>query len=1731
MADTRTPQSYNYHPAFTPSGGIPTVDADITDFSGSAIPASRIAGTPAATSSNIGGKDAAQVANVLANPMIVGKKPIEDGDINRSWLQRLFDTTDEANGPVESVWDGMLKGLTWTYDRIAQAESYALSAIPGGVDTYSWDQAGQISPGQTAIGNVIYDYNALSGNANRFNILDEKQRKATFEDSLAGKLASGGVDLGLSIFADPFMIGGKAAKMTRLKYLDKLYTPEELDGLGTVLDDAVKAHANGADPLTLHPIVQAVAWATEKTATGAPARSVQEIVSHQVFKQADNIEGVTAAMLAADTVEEGVLAVRYMLGDLTVVKTLSARRADLVDEIQLLHRKKIETQLMSRPQSYMKMVEKYQNRVNSLWDEVAATDARAAANPDDVLAAAVNDAKWDQLYREVENLDLVKNFELPDPAQMSKAEKLSAKTAANNAQKALQQARERDVFFQKALGDEESRISGIYNALANKSKGFSSDTAFGRMAEQSRQSRAGAAMREKTTKRAINVETGKRTRWHKDVYGTPGMSRLINLWRWMGDELPSGRIALHGKPAEGSSRELAAVLNDIAIYSGEAKEITVDVVKKSKRAVRDANGAVMKDANGDTVFEMIEKKSQKIVKIGGAERKEEILRQYVAASGEGAMDVLARKRLIDGLEKSISSDMAAWYKMDPSDMKNVTRKASTERDRLIDTIKNRNYWIDEDGHQNKAPFLEAHLQEGTYLLNFRAIEREIEHHLITGRMKQLKEMKAYGSDRALNVYQMFNEVWRPATLLRLGYTQRNVTEGLIRATAFMFSTHPTRIFQPVIDLGKDAAIGTKNIRVEKIVEREAAKVEAGIASKRFTSWRTAQVKAADTELQRIENTMEFYRTALDDAKAAGDTASMVRTASNMKYMEDMLEGAKHSRIALDDDDISLLLFRQQGKAKMRGYSGDFEGSDALNAPMLREAFNDRNGYAQIAWANMSSDGSRRLEAALAADGITHIFKQKIERLYVNVNPSQGAAYYDGVASALMQYKNSRVGEMILKGENPQDIAIWLRTDKTGREIAEFIGKARPRGGDGYTIISMDDALDYVESITARLHSAVPSQELLDAAKLVQHVDGKMVTKYLEGRDDLVPVVGNFATEVATNSALNTYKGLAHTLFRYLGTLPEDALVRGPFYGQRYNAVMKDMLDKYTLQVGKEGMSIADLQSMQRRAHSAALTDTKKWIYTIERRTNLGQIGEYAFPFISATQNSVTTFGRLIWNDPRIGAALVKMWQAPQKMGWEDENGDLMLPIPHDLIPDGVEQSLGIDNMMNMKISKNGLNVIFPQAGDTPLPSPGPLVTLPASEIMKHGLFGASLDAPDMMKAVFGEKEADQLWTYWKEYLFGQGQGVSSTSGSVDLILPPWIQKATQMVQGELDSPAYAYQYSLQLRTEQAKYLAGYRDEKPTASEIRKRTNGLYVLRMLGNLTAFTPPQYVSKLQPLIDVVKANNAMGIDGARINSEMFGDYLLMLGDFSVSKNVAGAMASTTAYSNARKYSTLLESVSPEVQDNLSVLGIILNNTATGDTSAMYDPSVYAWQFATNIPGIARKFREMQSPAQALVESQKNAGWVAYIKGMDVLDAIRQQRGLKSYRVAGARDLAESKRQLIARLAGDPSFAGWYDDFKNFGSSRTANAIELMTAALNDPQFMKDNGGQSVWQSAKVYIAARNQYVDGRLDQEQWDAVRAQLADSSTAWATLANRYLSSDDEPESVGVSFATMGATNG
>ena len=1660
-----------------------------------------------------------QVAEYLEDPGFFEQK-VEQ---SKRFLGRLFDIEDEKETVVESAWDGFLTGINWGYDRLNQVTTAGLSGLPGGVRTLTWDEANDVSVGQVAAanaalskrraekdlteGNILgafYNMSNVGGIAGfagfvdeetlglDFDITDPAQRQAAFVDDPVGKWSSGLTDAVFAVVADPLIVGGKALKVARIRWVDQPVTSQkQVDALARNLDadnvkdiEIKKLQADGG------PEAQSRIDAIESQMSaqgrflrwvGEENRTYDEIYNHTVIKDASQRDLLTAMFKNADDFEDRSLIMRVAYGDKTARELLNQKRSDLADAMGQDVRKKLAIQFAIHPDKVGPLSAFYSSKLNSLQKEL-----------DDIIAAGGDEAAIAfAKQRRDQYLDLVMDIAdgkiLRDPiaANVTPEDAKWARSVVNN-------YIQRDNYLRKA-------VDGQYEAaLIGGNKNFSTNNAIGRAIERSRERRA-------ISSAEMEGATFKSIWWNSDYKPLGRVGRTMRLWRWAGKEKPAGYITTRGTNIQEQYREVRANLNNLSIYSGNAVSRTI---------------------NG------------KAVQVGGRERREQLVQRYIDAVGTSVEDQNKLAKAINALETQIINDIAIWHGMSKQAAQELVNVTQRKRSNLIKEIReNRGFWV-EDDVVHKAPFLESQLQNGTYLINFNALERAVAREAKTGRMQSLNDLAAFGGEKLVNFYDAFNSVWRPSVLLRFGYTQRNYVEGAFRAAAFSSS------LAPIAYSGKAVGFGFRNMYTKKAVAREAARVEKGVGGRKFRKWRGIQQAAIEERIVKETDWVNGARKMLDDMDKT-DPEYAVNKA-NIEIIEEQIADLRNDLVLLDSDVTALAFYKGRGADKRRVFDGEYENP---NDPLIRyKAFGNPN-FSDMAWANMSSNATTRATLSLRINTDESLFFHRMNKTYVAVSPEQGDKYFEGVAEMLKQFRQSEVGQRLMRGDSPENVAVFLRTDPEGQSIVKFLNGAYSKKDKGLLsgpIQTYEDALDYVTKIQNRIDELLPSPEArrllsddraIFAKTLPQ--DLKRILDTDEYRDMLIPAIGNIAQETMSKSVRETINTVTQKLFNVLGTIPEDALVRGPFYGRRYNETRELLMRQLDEQYKGKTVPFAEIRRREALAHSRALKDTKDWIYTIERRTNLGHYGEFLIPFISAMQNSVTALGKLTWRDPSIIGVVNLLWQAPARAGMEDERGNIVIPLPESMIPEGVAAAVGIDNMRNLKINKASLNVIFPETGYGFAPRPGPLVAVPASEIMKRGFFGVTVETPTLLTEAFGEEAGNELWEQWRKYIFGEEDGLSAESLSWDMWTAPAVAKIIQMMQGEGGSTSYAYMYNLQYRTEMAKVFAGERDfpdtEEEFRNEIQNRTRGMFLLRAFANLTAFTPPQYESKLEPLIDTIRKYEQDYDDGLRRFNEDYGDLLLMLGDFKVSQNVAGVQANVAAVKNARRYDNIIQDVSAGIEDDLSVLGILLNE----DPNGLYDNSAYAWQRATKIPGINKTYREIQTPEQAMIESSKNAGWTQFISFTDQMDAILQQRGLDSYRSSKAEDLRNYKKQYIAQLRTNPLYEGWYQDYINFGSTRTISAVKLMEAALRDEQFVEDHEDDPKWQSAYQYLELRRDVVAlveasgsginaerNRQVRDLWDRGRQRLKMQSTQWSSIANRYLNGDDDPTNPGVTLGEV-----
>lgn len=909
-------------------------------------------------------------------------------------------------------------------------------------------------------------------------------------------------------------------------------------------------------------------------------------------------------------------------------------------------------------------------------------------------------------------------------------------------------------------------------------------------------------------------------------------------------------------------------------------------------------------------------------------------------------------------------------------------------------------------------------------------------------------------------------------------------------------------------------------------------VPAALMNTKLQKWRKNQIEALD---KQITEDMAAVDNLNNLAKELGVTFDDTQRAQRL-WLRQQIETNQTLRRALErDDSFALEMYGQQAGARKMVASPSRVQVDAVG--LSSNAWSNPY-YAAIARQNMSADNTVKATLTSRANLAESIFFKKIQDMYVDVTPGS-ATYWDGMASMLRQYSQSELGQKILRGDSVEDIAMWLLSSKNGREIAANIDEAwvLANGRDTVALRIGDDlgkAVNFVEEVRDGLvEITAGGNPEVWALMQVAPPTPQQLKGILQNSDNLVPVVGYTEEIIGNKTVMDAYRTITQKAFRKIGTQVEDTLVRGPFYSQRFTQTQKALMDNLLQQYkDADRIPLELVLAVDKQAHKRALKDTKDFLYTIDRRTNLGKYGEVVFPFISATQNSVTALGRLIRKDPALPGEMLLLWNAPTRMGWEDENGNLIIPLPKSLIPDGVEDFFGLTGISNVSIPKSSINVIFPESGYGFVPRPTPWVQASASELMKRGLFGQfTVEAPKILVSLMGQKDATTFWNFFKDYTFGEQGAVSTETLSWDKLAPPIGQKLVQYVRKDA-ATQYGYQYGLQARTQDLLWKAGERDNYPDdPQEIMDRTNGMFLLRMMGN--AFSPFQieYPSPVQPVIDIQTSyDKVYGLQGPQKFSEKFGDGLLPIANQSSTRNTGGLIVNDATVANIRKNSSLLRNLSDEIgQDDLDVLGILVN---VDDPNSVYDPNLYRWLTTENIPGTSRTWREPLTGAESIAESQRQAGWTVWMRFKNDLDAMLADQGLTSYSQAGAERLVTYRKEFEDMMLNDPTYAGWAADFRSIGSSQTHSAVTVITRALGDEQFMADKGDSKTWQCAYQYIQGRNVVID-QLEasgqginaeanaelKAEWDSFRQDLINKDEQWANIANRFLRADDEPEKI------------
>jgi hypothetical protein len=774
----------------------------------------------------------ATAQDILKDPQafVDKSKPDDENllDRGKKMLSSLFDTEDEADlrigpipaGAVESVWDGFLKGVGWTYDRISQTTVAGLSALPGGTRTLTWGEADDVSFGQQIVANMgvsagkmrrgegnLADIlgTALMGPVGAvgaigaslspdsaiqqegFDITSEEDRKA-FEEG-PEKFFSGLGDFAFA-FADPLLVAGVPLKLTRLKYLDRAFKSdaeviafrdnEMMAGLKILQDaDAAGVPIDKAVLDQLTPAMNLI----ETSYNGK--RSVSSLLEQPEIRDSSHAEAIAIGINEAKTREQAIDVLMAGLGDRQAYEKLLTEQVTTAAAIATNERRMMEISAVLNPGKWKIDRIRYETRQQDLGREVQEAKKLFAEQK---ISKADLDAKELEFNNITESLTALDNGVARDPA-LKKFSPKDSKLAEDEA-KALT---EKNEYIQRAINAQGS--------LRGTNRGFASPTALGRAASR---------RRTRIAENRADVKANRGSWSATEFFSKDGLKRTLRVLRYSpGLENPAYYMNAKGAGATDLHREASAILTTLKVFSGEGKKMTV-----------------------------MENGVAKEIVVGGQQAREEILVDFLKSISLQKDTAVSMARFEDNIARTLRD----FYDVDVDVMDYVMSNARNSMADAAQRIKDPNRrWFPEDGAPEtlaslaRAPFLESQLMEGSYILPFDSLEKILTNvskgavnsgEMVSKGVKEVRVQKSmyttkgYMWEKTKDADELFQSFWRPAVLFRLGYPMRNVTEGTFRSMVFNQS------LAPMFWVGKGLVNGVYNTRRGVRADKEFNKLAA-----------------------------------------------------------------------------------------------------------------------------------------------------------------------------------------------------------------------------------------------------------------------------------------------------------------------------------------------------------------------------------------------------------------------------------------------------------------------------------------------------------------------------------------------------------------------------------------------------------------------------------------------------------------------------------------------------------------------------------------------------------------------------------------------------------------------------------------------------------------------------------------------------------------------------------------
>lgn len=1117
--------------------------------------------------------------------------------------------------------------------------------------------------------------------------------------------------------------------------------------------------------------------------------------------------------------------------------------------------------------------------------------------------------------------------------------------------------------------------------------------------------------------------------WAERTFKAGPYAPVVKVLDYMGSEVPAGIVRVKGKDFAGSGREILAT-------------------------VRAAGGSREQAEHWYSTF----------------------------ASGLTPGD---RAKAVVDMEEDLVTTMAARHGLGPDVARKIYGAHSQARQSAMDDYLSKGYFLDDNKHLVKVPWLDSQLADTVPVVDFNRLDEALTEHaddiaatFSAASAKETGEMWL----------SMFSQVWKPAVLLRVGYTVRNVGEAYIAgavATSRLYGNPGVGaghwLYNRMQNAGRASSDPGALLRdpaalMDTATSREVLLAHAAELEAQRTEWSgrlaelqgTAAKAAAPTQLSLLDPVVDAEQLARDIARHHAELDQIGMDLDQTRQaLDDMaaLKPKPNKHLGEKDTD-------------MYGYNipGAFGGPAGAMARQTASAgVTVKMQQRTVDSAGMEAKLIGRLQRTGAYRTVT----------------TQDVDYFDNAAHlANTIVHNSELAKAVIT-QDPSDVITWLRTKPHGRGVARELN------------LAPDEVAPHVLKLRAALFRYFPDDTLRQRI-VAGEVSATDVANRLAGRTDLSPMHGEELESLTKHTLGEKYDKVVTRAFQVLGTMPEDHLARWPFYNAVYMSTMRSLVLKNWdhLQTLSHDQAQALISGeFQSAARARATKSLKTTMYTVERRTSPAQALRYISPFFQVTQNRALYYGRQLIDNPVNMARLFLGWNAIQTV--KDSFGNDMV---HVHLPGPVANFLGLQDTPDLAFNKQSLNLLF-QGEPWYSPGWGPVVVAPAAKILR--------DNPDSIPP-------------WIKSMVGpHGLGLFPTNdyGSNDWnqLIPTTLRRAIPWTQDE-GSQDWLNSYAQIATTEAWRFSTGQRADKPTDAEIKDRTDALWLFRLGAAGLLPAQPTLKGPLAGMQDIYRQDQqTYGKDADTKFLADHPDYYDFM--ISLTRNPTGIGATDANVGMSKKYADLIGKF-----NNPGWGGIIINDP----NNTSFDSDAYNWQNGRLItPSSDLKYRGQQSVSAALDQRLIDRGWHDYHALTAWRDAQVAQSG-----IADNSPQAKMLAQYVAyrREQIGQSNPTWWKQYMQQDNAFYAKNAQDLASILTEPNFVKDNAQRLPWlASARDYLVLRSWMTDqlaarkrnglsgsitaqSNADLADYFAYRRkQLAASDPAWATYQERMFNHDDLTE--------------